>query len=148
MATAKMTPVVPSETKPTMPFRRILIGSFGGGLVLAIGGLLWSHGDFALGAVVGSILACGGLLHMKYALKKSLTNPENGSPAPFLVASAIRWVAWAVVLFLLLRVSLACMLGAALSYMVYLVVLAFHGVRYAPVVPSKSPTSDASDESA
>jgi hypothetical protein len=114
-----------------MPFRRILFETLASGAVLAVAALFWKRWDFSLGALVGALLACAGLLHLKAALRKVLAKPESGSPGPFLFASVLRWAVWAVVLFLLLKVSLACLAGAALSYMAFLISLTFHGLRHA-----------------
>lgn len=121
--------------RPTMPFRRILLWTFGIALGVALGGVVVRHGDFSLGVGVGALLACAGLFHIKYALRKSLTDPSVTTPAPFLIASVIRWLAWAVVLYFLLKVSLACLLGAAFAYLIYLAVLTYHGLRFPPAVP-------------
>lgn len=139
--------------RPTMPFRRILLWTFGVALAVALGSLLFHRGDFSLGVGVGALLACAGLFHIKYALRKSLTDPSVKTPAPFLIASVLRWLAWAVVLYFLLRVSLACLLGAAFAYLIYLAVLAYHGLRFPPAVPEGAhsipyPDEDEKDENA
>jgi len=125
-----------------MPFRRILAETFGFGVAMAVAALFWRRWDFSLGALVGALLACAGLLHLKAALRRVLTKPESKSPGPFLFASVLRWAVWAVVLFLLLKVSVTCLVGAALSYIAFLISLAFHGMRQAaePKTKEESPS--------
>jgi hypothetical protein len=128
------------EMRPTMPFRRILFQTMGAAFALALVALLWKRWDFSLGAVAGALLACAGLLHLKSALRKALSDPNAKSAGPFLFASVIRWGVWALVLYFLLKVSTACLLGAALSYLIYLAVLSFHGLRHPTGMPSTKPS--------
>jgi len=137
MATVKKNPATPSEAQGTMPFRRVLSWTMGAGGVLALGGFVTGHAGFAVGALVGAGLSCAGLLHVKAALRKTLSHPEKSSPASYLATSALRILVWAVALFLLLKVSLACMLAAALVFTLHLGILAFLGWQTAP--EAKSP---------
>lgn len=124
-----------------MPFRRILFETLGFGVAMAVAALFWKRWDFSLGALVGALLACAGLLHLKAALRRILAKPESKSPGPFLFASVLRWAVWAVVLFLLLKVSLAALAGAAFSYIAFLISLTFHGLRHAePKAKEGSPS--------
>jgi Ca2+/Na+ antiporter len=114
-----------------MPFQRIMFQTMGVGLAMALVALLFKHWDFSIGAVVGALVSCAGLLHMKSTLRKMLVQQEAKSPAPFLFSSAIRLAVWAVVLFLLVKVSLVCLLGAVASYVAFMGSLAFNGMKQA-----------------
>ena len=98
---------------------------------MALVALAWKRWDFSLGAVAGSILACVGLVHLKVTLSKTLAGPGSAAPTGFLVSSTLRWGIWAVILFLLLKVSVVCLLGAAGAYLGHLIVLAWNGLRAA-----------------
>jgi cell shape-determining protein MreD len=114
-----------------MPFRRIMVQTVAFGLVMALAALLFKRWDFSIGAVVGALVSCAGLLHMKSTLRKMLTQQETKSPTSFYFSSAIRLLVWAVVLFLLVKISLACLLGAVASYVAFMSSLALNGLKRA-----------------
>jgi len=114
-----------------MPFRRTMAQTAVAGLAMALVALLFKRWDFSIGAVVGALVSCAGLLHMKSTLRKMLTQQETKTPTSFYFSSAIRLVVWAVVLFLLVKISLMCLLGAVASYVAFMSSLAFNGLKRA-----------------
>jgi Ca2+/Na+ antiporter len=119
-------PAVPSAP---LPFKAIILTTLCGGLVSAFAALFLGRKDWALGATVGAILASVGLLGLKSALRRMLTPGSAGTKGMFMVQSYIRWFLALVVMFFLLKVSPACLIGALLSYLWFLGVLAVFGLK-------------------
>lgn len=140
--TPSRAPKAPPPTTTLLPFRRILLQTLAVGFLMALAAGIGKRGDFALGAVVGSILACIGLVHLKVALSKVLTGSEGGTQKSFLTASALRWVLWGIAFLILVKISVVCLLGAAGAYLGYLLLLAWNGLRapHPPAADEGSPT--------
>ncbi len=119
----------PTISEPILPFRRIILMTLGGGVGLSFVALLAGRKDLALGTAVGAILAAVGFLGLKATLRRALAEPNKNPKRWILASSWSRWVLWAVVMFLLLKVSAYCLLGALISYLLFLGILAFFGLR-------------------
>jgi hypothetical protein len=100
-----------------------------GGTGLSIAALLAGRKDVALGTAAGAILAAVGFLGLKSTLRRALAEPNKNPKRLIFASNWTRWFLWAVVMFLLLKVSVFSLLGALASYLVFLGILAFFGLR-------------------
>jgi hypothetical protein len=134
------TPVAPSPAPTTLPFRRIFLVTASGGAFVAVVSAAFGQKYFGLGALVGALLAGGGLFSLKASLRRVLSSTPVQGKRLFLAVQAFRWVLWVLALYLLLKISPFCLLGAVASYIWFLGVLSVYGLQSAKggVPPSAS----------
>ena len=125
-----MTPTpVKAASSAALPFKAIILATLIGGLVSALVGFVTGHKDWGLGAFVGALLSSIGLLGLKASLRRMLSPEQTLSKGMFMAQSYVRWFLAFMAMFLLVRVSVLCLLASLLSYMWFLAVLAAYGLR-------------------
>ncbi len=124
-------PVAPAPAPTTLPFQRIFLVTVSGGALVAAVSALFGQKNFGLGALVGALLAGGGLFSLKASLRRVLSSTPVQGKRLFFAAQAARWVLWVLALYLLLKVSTACLLGAVIAYFWFLGVLSVYGLQSA-----------------
>jgi len=121
-------PLAPPQPNLKRLFLVTALGTLGGALLLALGAWGLGKRDLALGFLIGGFLAPLNLFALGRFTGKALTQGATGLEGRFF----LKWVLFALVGFLLLRVSLSCLLGALLSYTWFLALLAWRGIQEAP----------------
>ena len=124
-------PVAPAPAPGTLPFQRIFLVTVSGGALVALISVLFGQKNFGLGALAGSLLAGGGLFSLKASLRRVLSSTAVQGKRLFFAVQALRWVLWVLALYLLLKVSPTCLLGAVVSYLWFLGVLSVYGLQSA-----------------
>lgn len=123
-----------------LPLIQVDLWTVGGGAVF--GGIAWlfGAGRFGLGLFLGGFLCLLSLYSLK-ALTADIVKNGNRSVWTHHATRLLRILAMALVMFLLLKISVSCLLGAVASYVWFLGVLAWFGLRSAgPEVPPPEPT--------
>jgi hypothetical protein len=118
-------------TMLALPLIRVCLVTAGGGALVGLAAWAFGSGSFGLGFFLGSFLALFGLYSLKALTSKVLDAGAGRGLWLFHSMNAVRWILLAVVYFMLLRISVACLLGAVASYVWFLAVLAWFGIRSA-----------------
>ncbi len=130
----------------TLPLMQVNLYTVGGGVLLGLIAWAFGSGHFGLGLVLGSFLSLAFLYSLKALTTKVLAPGNPGGTRMFHAMNLVRWILLAVVFVLLLKISVACLLGAVASYIWFLGVLAWFGIRSAPAA-SPAPPSGPADKS-
>jgi hypothetical protein len=108
------------------------LGALGGGLLLAA--LFYYSGfpEWALGFFLGAFLAPLNFFALTRMTTRVLAAGEGKGRSVFWRQQLLRWFFFGIVSWLLIRISVFCLLGALGSYLWFLAVLAFVGLKTAP----------------
>lgn len=109
-------------------FSAVLTGTLAGGWVAALICFFDRKNDLALGLFLGSFFSVLNFLGLRVLSAKILESGDLGRKS-FWLWNVVRWFLSALVCWLLLRKSPACLLGALGSYLWFLLVLAWVGWR-------------------
>jgi hypothetical protein len=122
----------------SLPLIQVCLYTVGGGVVAGLVAWVSGAGPFGLGFFLGSLLALFGLYSLKALTSKVLDQGEGRGLWIFHGMNVVRWFLLAIVYFLLLKISVWCLLGAVASYIWFLAILAWFGIRAAkPVKPAE-----------
>jgi len=105
-----------------------LLGASGAGLL----SLLFGAKGLALGFFLGGMLSIANFIGLKLLVEKSFPGGEGSRPQVFWLWNAVRWSLFALLCWGLLAVSRECLFGALLSYLFFLGVLGWVGVKLKP----------------
>jgi hypothetical protein len=108
----------------------IAVGTLTGGAVFSIAALFLSKNDLAIGLSVGALLSTFNFYGLKALTDKVLKQGEKGRQT-FWFWNLLRWVLFAFICWLLVWVSPVCLLGAVVSYLWFLLVLGWAGLKWA-----------------
>jgi hypothetical protein len=108
----------------------VLIGTFLGGLLLALAACGFQKSDLALGFFWGGMLSSANFYALNILTTRVLGTGQRGQRG-FWIWNLFRLGILAVVYWFLLRVSMFCLLGALGSYFWFLAVLGWMGWRTA-----------------
>jgi hypothetical protein len=127
-----------------LPMIQVAIWTMGGGIAFGLIAALLGAARFGLGLFLGSVLALFVLYSLKALTSKVVQMPGSMGMWFFHGLNIARWVVLAVVYFMLLKISVFCLLGAVTSYVWFLVVLGVIGVRSAktPPLPTEEPKEE------
>lgn len=112
-----------------MPLMRVCLFTLGGGMLVGLAAWALGRGDFGFGFFVGALMALAGLFTLKAVTSKVFEMGKASGVWWFQGMNIARWFLLAVVYYLLLKISIACLLGAVASYVWFLAVLAWLGLR-------------------
>jgi hypothetical protein len=110
--------------------RRTAFVSFLGGCFLALMAWSFHNPTLALGFFLGSLVALLSLYGLKWMTEKILDKGQGKGKTYFWIFYSARWFFFAGILWLLLQISVPCFWGALGSYVWFLVVLTWTGLRY------------------
>ena len=108
---------------------RVSLGSLVGGLLFSLAAYLASFHDFSKGLFIGALLSPLHLLGLKSMVGRVLAAGEARGPGLFRIFHILRWLLFAFIIWVLLTLSVYCLLGALASYTWFLLVLAWAGLR-------------------
>lgn len=119
---------------------RVCLGSLGGGLLFAAAAYAGGYNDFSKGLFLGSLLSPLHLLGLRSMTNRILNAGQARGPGLFRIYHILRWLLFALVGWVLLTISVFCLLGALVSYTWLLLVLAWAGIKGA-TPENKTPLS-------
>jgi hypothetical protein len=102
-----------------------------GSLVLAAIAYGAGYPDFSKGLFLGALLSPLHLFGLKSLVNRVLTAGQTQGPSLFRIYHLIRWVLFAFIIWVLLKVSVFFLLGALVSYTWFLLVLVWAGLKTA-----------------
>lgn len=103
-----------------------------GGIVAALLALVLGQKGWALGFFAGGLLSVLNFFFLKSLVEKNMTPEGATDQRRFWFWNAARWGACVLFCWLLLSVSIACLFGALISYLWFLGVLTWVGLRTNP----------------
>ena len=103
-----------------------------GGTAMALLALFLGHRAWALGLFAGGILSFLNFFSLKSLVEKNLTPEKADGPRTFWLWNALRWGLCALACWLLILFSVASLFGALVSYLWFLLVLTWVGLRTKP----------------
>jgi hypothetical protein len=125
-----------SRVRPDPLLLKACLGGLAGGVILA-GSAYGSHQpQLSLGLFLGSILSVLQLLSLRSMTHRVLRAGMGQGPGLFRLYHLIRWVLFALVCWVLLQVSVSCLLGGLAAHLWSLLVLGWVGFRTA--MPEKN----------
>lgn len=113
--------------------------TLGGGFLAAATSLYLGQKEWALGFFLGALLAPLNLFSLAKVTARVLSAGEGSGRILFWRNQIFRWVLFAGVIGVLIRLSVSCLLGALGSYFWFLSVLAWSGLRNLPQKPGFPP---------
>ncbi len=129
--------IIKGGTEP-LPLLKVAKWTLGGGLAGGILAAIFGFVYFGVGILAGSFLAILSLYSLKILTTKVIqAGPKN--LGLFYGLNLVRWFLFALFGYLLLKVSLFCLLGAAAGYAWFLGVLAWLGIQSAGPEQKKQP---------
>lgn len=108
----------------------VAVGTLTGGLVFSITALVFQKSDLAIGFSLGALLSILNFYGLKTLTEKLLKQGEKGRQA-FWLWNLLRWLFFAIICWLFVSVSPVCLLGAVVSYLWFLLALAWAGLKWA-----------------
>jgi hypothetical protein len=103
--------------------------SFAGGFLFAAAVYIAGYKDFSKGIFLGALLSPLYLLGLKSMTGRVLAAGRTLGPGLFRVYHILRWFLFAFIIWILLSVSVFCLLGALISFTWFLLTLAWTGLR-------------------
>lgn len=107
------------------------LGTLLGGFLLGIGAAISGNPHLALGFLLGALLSVLNFLFLNTLVVKVLSAGGVKGNKIFWSQQVLRWIAFALIVLVLVRVSFPCLLGALGSYLWFLALLAWLGWRSA-----------------
>jgi hypothetical protein len=115
----------------SLPLFRVFTWTLGAGVIVGLIAWALGHNLFGLGFFLGSLMALFSLYSLKALTTKVISAGDKKGLGYFHVMNIVRVIFMALICYLLLRISIACLLGAVSSYIWFLAVLGWFGVRHA-----------------
>jgi hypothetical protein len=126
-------PVSPSQPprEPWPPLAvfmfKTAVGTLAGGILFSLLASLFHRGSLALGLFLGALLSVVYLMSLRRFSAKVLQAAGEKKNSTFWMHQALRWLLFALICWILARVSSLCLLGAVLSFTWFIAVLAWVG---------------------
>lgn len=122
---------IPTAREPWPPLAififKTALGTLAGGLLFALLAFYFQKGYLGMGLLLGVFLSVLYLLSLKNFSAKVLESGNQKNRKTFWMRQALRWLVFALVCWILLRVSNLCLVGAVLSFTWFIAVLAWVG---------------------
>ncbi len=108
-------------------FWRTCLGTLLGGILFGAGAFFTGRAHLALGFLLGALLSVLNFLLLNTLVVKVLAAGGGKGSKIFWTQQILRWLAFALIILVLVRISFSCLLGALGSYLWFLAVLAWLG---------------------
>lgn len=108
---------------------RVCWGSLGGGLLFAAAAHGMGYNYFSKGLFLGALLSPLHFLGLKGMTSRILNAGQTQGPGIFRIYHFLRWLMFALVIWVLLSISVFCLWGALVSYSWFLLVLVWAGMK-------------------
>lgn len=117
------------RVRPDPLLLKACLGGLVGGMLFAGAAYRLGHPHFSLGLFLGSILSALQFLTLRSMTDKVLRAGTTKGPGLFRIYHLIRWVVFALVCLVLVKVSVYCLLGALAAHAWSLLLLGWVGFR-------------------
>lgn len=119
---------------------RVVLGTLSGGIAASSAAFFLQKKELALGLLLGGVLSVLNLYGL-HVLTTKVLSTGNKNQTVFWLWNLLRWLVFIALCWFLLRISPYCLLGAAGTYLWFLVVLGWVGWRSASTGKNSSTPS-------